>query len=422
MAGALEGIRILDFTEIIAGPLATMLLADMGAEVIKVEPPWGDPWRFSREFIPGESHTYISLNRGKRSLPLDLTRVEGREVVGKLVRDADVVVVNYRPDVPAKLGIDYEALSKINPRIIYCENTAYGRRGPHSSRPGYDLIIQAMSGIVASEGKIVNGVPQHVVSSALADFATGIAMAWGISAALYSRERTGEGQKIETTLLATALMLQASRFLQVDAEDLLTRNEVLNDLETMRRKGRPFSEVHHRVEEAKGRPPGNIYYRNYETSDGVIAVGCLSDTLRRKLANVLSIDDIRFKPGYDPTAPEAKQFGQELMNQVEAIFRSRATSDWINLLDGAGIPCGPVRFIEELIDDEQVQANDLVVELEHALAGSLRMVGPILRMTETPLHARSASPALGQHTDEIFLELGYSPDEIERLRKLGVTR
>jgi CoA:oxalate CoA-transferase len=422
MAGALEGIKILDFTEIIAGPLATMLLADMGAEVIKIEPPWGDPWRFSREFIPGESHTYISLNRGKRSLPLDLTRTEGREVVEKLVLDADVVVVNYRPDVPAKLGIDYEALAKLNPRIIYCENTAFGRRGPHSSRPGYDLIIQAMSGIVASEGKIVDGVPQHVVSSALADFATGIAMAWGISAALYSRERTGEGQKIETTLLATALLLQTSRFLQVDAEDLSTRTEVLADLEKMRAKGRPFSEVHSRVEEARGRPPGNIYYRNYQTSDGVLAVGCLSDTLRRKLADVLSIEDIRFNPGYDPTTAEARRFGQELMIRVESLFRSRTMSDWIQTLDNAGIPCGPVRFIEELIDDDQVQANDLVVELEHVLAGSLRMVGPILRMTETPLRAKTASPALGQHTDEIFRELGYEEDEIERFRSSGITR
>ena len=205
MSGPLNGVRVLEFTEIIAGPFAGMMLSDMGADVIKVEPPWGEPWRFAQEFAPTESRRFISLNRGKRSLPLDLTRPEGLEIVYKLVPSMDAVIINARPDVPAKLGIDYETLSALNPRLIYCDNTAFGRQGPHSHRPGYDLIVQAMTGLMASEEKVADGVPQPIVSSAVADFTTGVAIAWGVCAALYNRERTGKGQKIETTLLGTAL-------------------------------------------------------------------------------------------------------------------------------------------------------------------------------------------------------------------------
>ena len=158
MPGPLEGIRVLDFTEIIAGPMAAMLLADMGADVIKVEPPWGEPWRLQSQVVPLEGKTYISLNRGKKSLPLDLTKPEAREIVYKLIPNIDVVIVNYRPDVPYNLGIDYETLSSINPRLVYVENTAYGRRGPHSQRPGYDIIIQALSGLMTGDGKILNGI------------------------------------------------------------------------------------------------------------------------------------------------------------------------------------------------------------------------------------------------------------------------
>lgn len=191
MAGALDGVRILEFTEIIAGPFAGMLLSDMGADIIKVEPPWGEAWRFADEFFPAESSTYVSLNRGKRSLPLDLARPEGREIVYRLVAEMDAVIVNARPDVPYNLGIDYETLSAKNPRLIYCDNTAFGRMGPQRHRPGYDIVVQAMSGLLASEGKMENGVPQQVQSTAIADYATGIAIAWGLCAALFHRERTG---------------------------------------------------------------------------------------------------------------------------------------------------------------------------------------------------------------------------------------
>ena len=215
MPGPLHGIRILEFTQIIAGPFGGMMLADMGADVIKIEPIEGEPWRLALQFIPGESKTYMSLNRGKRSLPLDLAKPEAARIIREMIPEVDVVIINARPDVPAKLGIDYETLSAINPRLIYCDNTAFGRKGPDSYRPGYDLIIQAMSGLMAAEGKIVDGVPRMITSTAVADFATGIAVAWGVCAALFHRERSGKGQMVETTLLATALGVQTSGFMEI---------------------------------------------------------------------------------------------------------------------------------------------------------------------------------------------------------------
>ncbi len=423
MPGPLEGVKVLEFTEIIAGPFGGMLLGDMGADIIKVEPPWGEPWRFAQEFLPNESKTYISLNRNKRSLPLDLTRPQAREIVYELVPQMDVVIINSRPDVPYKLGIDYETLSARNPRLIYCENTAFGRRGPHSHRPGYDIIAQAMTGLMTSEAKVLDGVPQQIQSTAIADFATGLTIAWGICAALYNRERTGKGQKIETTLLGSALAVQTSRFLQVAAIDEEPRTKLLRELGELRENGRSYDDmlelVRRRIHALR---VGNIYYRTYMAKDGPIAVGCLSNPLRKRLLGVLGLEDIRFEPGYDPFSERAQAFGEKLVAQAEAIVRRKTVGEWLELLDKAGVPAGPVRFVEELVDDEQVLANGLVVELEHSLAGAMKMVGPLLSMSETPLKPRSASPALGQHSDEILKSLGYSDDAIRRLKDEGITR
>ena len=423
MPGPLDGVKLLEFTEIIAGPYGGMLLGDMGADVIKVEPPWGEPWRLAFQFIPLESRTYISLNRGKRSLPLDLTKAEAREIVYKLLPDMDVVVVNARPDVPYNLGIDYETLSGKNPRIIYCENTAFGRKGPQSYRPGYDIIAQAMTGLMASEGKVVDGVPQQIQSTAVTDFASGITIAWAVCAALYSRERTGKGQKIETTLLGSALGLQTHRFLQVAAVDDENRLAFLDSLARMKDAGAPYDEIHQEYrDQLSPWRTGNIYYRTYQAKDGVLAVGCLSNPLRKRLLAIIGEEDIRFESDYDSTSEEAQAFGAALIERAEAIFRERTGTEWLAVLDEAGVPAGPVRFVEELLEDEQVLANDLVVELEHSLAGKLKMVGPLLKMSETPLSATKASPALGEHSSEILATLGYTTKEIQRLKDEGITR
>lgn len=423
MPGPLHGIRILEFTQIIAGPFGGMMLADMGADVIKIEPIEGEPWRLALQFIPGESKTYMSLNRGKRSLPLDLAKPEAARIVREMIPEVDVVIINARPDVPAKLGIDYETLSAINPRLIYCDNTAFGRRGPDSYRPGYDLIIQAMSGLMAAEGKIVDGVPRMITSTAVADFATGIAVAWGVCAALFHRERSGKGQMVETTLLATALGVQTSGFMEIDAYDAESRREFLAVLDAMRESGATYEEIDEQHQRMMNPwRTGNVYYRTYQARDGALAVACLSDRLRKRVADVLGLDDPRFSPGYDPFSEEAVARGEELVKEAESLFRQRSVADWLETFDGVGVPAGPVRYVQEMMEDEQAVANGLVAELEHSLAGRVRMVGPIIGMSETPLEARAASPALGEHTDEILAEMGRGEAEIAALKADGVTR
>ncbi len=423
MAGALEGITVIEFSQIIAAPFCGMLLTDMGAEVIKVEPPEGEPWRIFAQFIPNESKTFISLNRGKKSLPLDLNRPEAQQIAHKLIEQADVVILNYRPDVPAKVGLDYETLAKLNPRLIYCENTAFGRKGPDSYRPGYDIIIQAMSGLMAAINKTMNGVPQ-VPNHAAADFATGITMAWAISAALFARERTGKGQKVEATLLATALALQTSRFTNIHAYDAQWMPEYLANLKAARDRSAEWDELANIQLNARPMATvGNIYYRTYKTKDGYIAVGNLSNALRKKMAGALGLHDPRFEDlAWDPTTPAAQAAGMKLVADAEALFETKTTDEWLSVLDAAGVPSGPVRFIEELFEDPQVRANDLVVELDHPLAGPLEMVGPIVKMTDTPTEVQGPSPALGQHTDELLARLGYDSARIAALKQAGVTR
>ena len=422
MPGPLDGIKILEFTQIIAGPFGGMLLADMGADVIKVEPIQGEPWRLALQFIPGESKTYMSLNRGKRSLPLDLTREEAIKIVHDMIPEIDVVIVNARPDVPAKLGIDYETLSALNERLIYCDNTAFGRQGPDSYRPGYDLIIQAMSGLMAAEGKIRDGVPQLITATAVADYATGTAIAWGVCAALYHRERTGRAQRVDTSLLATGLAVQTGGFMQIDAVDRERREEFLTVLEALREAGASYEEIDEQHQQMMNPfRRGNIYYRTYQAKDGALAVACLSDRLRKRVADVLGIEDPRFEPGYDPMSPQVLDLSDELVQQAEALLLERTVDEWLEIFDGVGVPAGPVRYIQELLEDEQVKANGLVVDLEHALAGTVKMVGPMIQMSETPLEARSASPSLGEHTDEILLALGYGRHEIDDLKGEGVT-
>ena len=346
MPGPLDGVKVVEFTEIIAGPFAGMLLSDMGAEVIKVEPPWGDPWRGTQPFTSTESRPFIAYNRGKRSITLDLTTDAAKDILGRLIPQMDVAIVNYRPDVAAKLGVDYEALSALNPRLIYCENTAFGRQGPDSYRPGYDLILQAMSGIMTAESKLSNGVPVHVVSSPMVDTAAGICLAWCVCAALFSRERTGRGQKVETTLLGLAIAMLGMRFVEIESLDRDKFDATLESLGAMREAGLPYPELLQVYESDHPVTPGNIYYRTYQTADGVISLGCLSDPLRQRLLDTLGLTDIRFDPDYDPRSEKAMAFGEKLMRQAEDVFLQRTAADWLALLDERGIPAGPVRFMK----------------------------------------------------------------------------
>ena len=420
MAEPLPGVKVVEFTEIIAGPLAGMLLADLGPQVIKVEPPWGEPGRFVQSFLPTESRVFMAYNKGKRGLTLDLTTPQARQILERLLPQTDVVLVNYRPDVVSKLGLDYESLSALNPRLVYCDLTAYGRQGPDANLPGYDVVLQALSGMLAAEGKIEGGTPQPIWSTPLIDTTSGFSLAWCVCAGLYARERTGLGQKVESTMLGSTLTHLAMRFLQVEAIDKPIREQTLEDLAVFRAASASYQDILTYYQDSHAPLPGNIYYRVYATQDGAVAIGCLSDPLRRRLLDVLGLTDIRFEPGYDPKSPEAQAFGRDLEKKAEGLFLEKPTSEWLETLENRGIPAGPVRFIEEMVDHPQVKAAGLLLEVEHKEAGKVKMVGPLAKFNGAFPPPVSASPALGQHTEEILLELGYCPEEVSRWRQDGV--
>jgi formyl-CoA transferase len=387
-----------------------MHLGDLGADIIKVEPPAGESWRLSAPFAPTESRTFLALNRNKRDLAIDLKTPEGQAVVHRLVPSMDVVIVNYRPDTPAKLGIDYDTLRRLNDRIIYVENTAMGSQGPHAHRPGYDLIAQAATGLLITGGRSdEDGIPLPM-SPPIADFATGLTMAFAVCAALFARERTGVGQKVEATLLGTTLAMQGTGFMRIGIDADRPEQEAASGES---RDG--SAEL-----TARQRRAAAAYYRAYRTKDSMIAVACLTPVLRRKLAEAVDVDDPRHTQTIPRTGPQAREVAERFTEAVTARFLERTTDEWLDVLDGAGVPAGPVRRIGEMADDPQVIANGLVVDFEHPVASSVTMVGPIVRMSATPSRARSAPPTLGQHSREVLTELAYPEDEIDSLFERGI--
>ncbi|MCH7953823.1 MAG: CoA transferase, partial [Chloroflexi bacterium] len=310
-----------------------------------------------------------------------------------------------------------------NPRLVYCDNTAFGRNGPQSHRPGYDIIVQGLSGVMALEGKTLNGLPL-LNALPVADLSTGIMMTSAICAALFVRERTGRGQMIETTLLGSALSVQNSAFQLVESVDIEWRQIFLERIAKARADGTSYEDLKKSLIEA--RPVlaiGNIHYRVFKTKDSYVVVGALSQALRRKLCDLLGIEDKRIgDTDWDPRKPEAREYATQLVKQAEAILAERTTDEWLTLFDERGVPAGPFKFTQELLDDPQVIANDLQVDVEHPLAGKVRMVGPAFQMSDTPLAVQGPSPTLGQNTDEILTSLGYEDSDIDSMRAAGVIR
>jgi len=412
MEGVLKGVRVLDFSEYIAGPFAGELLADLGADVIKVEPPMGDFWRHTTPVAPGESRGFMGVNKGKRGISLDLKHPSARAILERAVRSADVVLTNYRPGVAARLGVDYEALAAINPRIIYCENTAFGTRGPYSERAGFDLVSQAMTGIMAFEG--AGGLPHPIITTSPTDLAAGMFMAYAVAAALYQRELTGRGQRIETSLFAAGLAIQYRPMFSIERLDRTPRERLLATVARARAAGRRVDEV---LGEQSSRTDvvmrrNNPYYRVFETKDSYIALACLNNRLRRAAARVLEVEDPRVEGDefdVDLLGPDESLVLREL---ISATFTNRTTDEWVELFDAAGVPCGPVRLTAELFDDPQVVADELLVELDHPVMGTVKMANSPLKMSGGETGSRRASPALGQHTREVLGELGFSAEEI----------
>jgi len=418
MAGLLEGINVVEFSEVIAGPWGGMMLADLGAEVVKVEPVEGEPWRFATPFSGSESRWFISLNRGKRDLAVNLRTEEGRSIVHRLVAKADVVVVNYRPDTPAALGIDYETLSAVNPRLVYVEATAFGRRGPSAHRPGYDLIVQAVTGLLAADGKTSEaGVPAPT-SPPVADYGTGYAIAWAAASGLFARERSGQGLKIEISLLGVALGMLGYSFMEMPG---LPKPDATEALRRAWRDGGTRDERDVQRSETLSRLAAvNVYYRCYETADSVIAVAALNNPLRKKFLEVVGLEDARLNERGLAEGPEAAEMGVVLVALTEIRMKQRTTAEWLDAFDAAGVPAGAFNTAVEMVDDPQVAANGMVLEQVHPAAGPVRMLGPVLRPVGHEAIPARPSPLLGEHVDELLEELGYGAEEVAALRGSGV--
>jgi crotonobetainyl-CoA:carnitine CoA-transferase CaiB-like acyl-CoA transferase len=387
----LTGLRVLDLSHNLAGPLTGMHLGDLGAEVIKVERPSGDEWR-EHERIPGHpgrSRHYVQANRNKRAVCLDLTRPEGRAVVRDLIARADVLVTNMRPGVAERLGFGWEEARELNPGLVYCAISAFGTEGPRGGRPGYDLLAEALAGFMppslVPEGQAPRGSPIPINDTALPLMAC-----TGILAALIERGRTGRGQLVDASVLGSAVALNAHSLVRVEA---LPGHGVST-----------FSRA---------------FYRAYRTSDGWLAVAAYAERLAHRFCAALGLPGLLERPPWDDRANRVAR-EPELVELLAAPMLARTTAEWDDLLAEAGVPAAPVRERDELFDDPQVRATGLVAEVEDPELGTLTMTAPVVRLSDTPGEIRFPGRHLGADTREVLAELGRSPEEIDRLVADGV--
>lgn len=394
MQGPLEGLKVLDFTQYVAGPFCTLLLADLGAEVIKVEMPGrGGIYRVQGpHFLKGESVTFLSLNRNKKSLTLNLKHPQAQEVIHRLVREVDVLVENFKPGTADRIGIGYPAMSEINPRLIYCSISGYGQTGPDSQRGGYDLMVQGSGGIMSVTGE-PDRPPVKVGVPAL-DMGAAMYGAFGILAAYVARESTGRGQHVDTSLLDCA-----TSWFTVLAMDYYATGAV---------PGRMGSAS-----------PLYAPYQTFKAQDGYISIiGTGGKDSWERLCRVLGlerlIDDPRFADNASRVAHQ-----EELAEIIESVLVTQKASYWLERLEANGLPCGPINDLSQLLEDRQVRARNLWVEIEHPVAGLLKVIGLPVKLSDTPGSVRTPPPTLGQHTGEVLARLGYSSEEIESLEREG---
>ncbi len=386
---ALEGLRVLDQTQVMAGPFCAMLLADMGADVIKVEPPGGETTRdLDLEAAPGVSAPFLAVNRNKRGLGLDLKRPDGVAILKKLVATADVLVENYRPGVARRLGVDYATLSAINPRLIYCSISGFGQTGPYADRGGYDLIAQGMSGIMSATGS-EGGAPVKV-GVPITDLGAGLFAVFGILCAVRARHVTGRGQLVDTSLFEAGLSLSAW-----EATEYWFTGQVPRGLGTAHRLNAP--------------------YQAFRTRDGHFTVGAANDTLFPRFCALLGLGHLVRDPRFDSVAHRL-QNRAVLEPLIEAVTIHQPRAHWLAKCEEAGVPAGPIYSVPEALDDPHARARGMVQELTHPRAGRVKGLGNPVKMSATPPVMARAAPALGADTDGILRELGLGDQEIAVLR------
>lgn len=421
LPGALEGVRVLEIAQALAIPFAGVLLADMGADVIKVEPPTGDAIRHTMEPIfPGESKGFTIINRGKRGICLDITQESARPAIEALVHWADVVMVSLKPADLPRYRLEYDDIRAINPGVIFLEHAPLGKNGPFGGEPGYDVIVQGISGTAVVTAREKNGMPANI-RPAFNDMGTGAFSALGVVAALRHRDRTGEGQRVETSLLGTAMALGNQLLSWFGATDPEIEQSFATQIAEARQAGASYPEQRGIWEQHYTRGGfANIYFRHYRTSNGFISVGCLSPQLNARFRAVTGLTDPRTDPDFDFDAPSSHERLAAGVERAEALFASRTTEEWIAALQAGRVPCGRFNFPPEALNDLQVLENDFIVEVEHPLLGPYKTFGPVLKMDRTPATIRSSSPTLDQHTDQVLAEVGLPEAEIAALRAAGV--
>ncbi|MGY1718907.1 CaiB/BaiF CoA transferase family protein [Blastococcus sp. SYSU DS0552] len=392
--GALAGVRVLDLTQVMAGAYCSMLLADMGADVIKIERPEGgdDTRRMSRGSDVEHSPAFNAMNRNKRGIAVDLKDPRGAEVVRRLVRDADVLVENFRPGLLERFGLGQDALRAENPALIYCSISGFGATGPYAGRGGYDLVAQAMSGLMSMTGQ-PDGAPAKV-GVPICDLNAGVFAAYGVLSAYIHRLKTGEGQFVDASLLEAGIA-----YTVWETAMFFSFGEVARPMGSAHRLSAPYEAL--------------------PTADGWIAIGAANDRNWGRLCAALGVDRLLQDPRFQDNAARMK-YRFELAGELAATLRQRPTAEWLEVLHGAGVPSGPLYDIEQVYADPHVQARDMVVETVHPRMGTVRHIGAPVKLSATPSTVRRPAPLLGQHSREVLAEAGMSPAQIEELFTAGV--
>lgn len=382
----LTGIRVLDLSRVLAGPYCTMMLADFGADIIKIEPPVGDDSRAFGPFIGKESAYFMSLNRNKRSVVLNLKEQEHCDVFKEMVKKADVVVENYRPGTMEKFGLGYEELKTINPKIIYAACSGFGQTGPYRTKPAYDIIVQAMGGIMSITGP--EGGPPTRVGASIGDITAGMFTAYGIMLALFHRERTGKGQKIDVGMLDCQIAI---------LENAISRYTTSGNVPA------PLGNRH----------PSITPFSSYPAKDGHIIVGAGNNRLWERLCNLIGRSELAADPRFDTNGNRNTNI-EELTGILNEIFKTKTIDEWLSILEEAGIPCAPINTIDRTVNDPHIKARDMIVEVRHPVAGQMKIPGIPVKMSETPGSIHSPAPTLGQHAQEIMQEiLGWDEKKCE---------